>query len=304
MAKACEKCRRRAQPTILTNGSRHYTRLGSIDHGPSPFRTRSLRSINVFAGRDVNYGMRGSGRLRALVLTLSISLSALCQSAPAPSAETATFEEVSIEPSSGGRRHGSARIGIVATNVTVRQLIRQAYELKDTQIQGPEWIDAERFNITAQPRTPATPSRLQFLLRQILAEHFHLKARQETEKLPVYWLVVADGGPQLRDTAEEHAFNAAHQDSSPFKPGYASIFKAGDLPDFAARLSRPIGRPVIDKTGIAGRFWFQLEWVPDKTPPGRVGPSLQAAIREQLGLSLEEKWESTKVLVIDSIERP
>jgi uncharacterized protein (TIGR03435 family) len=83
------------------------------------------------------------------------------------------------------------------------------------------------------------------------------------------------------------------------------LFTNKDLPEFAERLSRVIGRSVIDKTGIKGRFWFQLEWVPDKEhPPGSAEPSLLAAVQEQLGLKLVEDKVPTEVLVIDAVEKP
>jgi uncharacterized protein (TIGR03435 family) len=82
------------------------------------------------------------------------------------------------------------------------------------------------------------------------------------------------------------------------------MFTNKDLPCFAERLSRVIGRPVIDKTGIKGRFWFQLEWIPAKEQPGIAGPSLLAAVQEQLRLKLVEGRAPTEVLVIDAVEKP
>jgi uncharacterized protein (TIGR03435 family) len=195
------------------------------------------------------------------------------------------------------------QIGVVANNVTVKQLIRYAFELQDPQILGPGWIDTERYNVTAQPKNPATTAQLRLLLQRLLEEYFRLKAHREIKQLPAYWLVVAEGGPKLRNVKEEQAFNAAARAKSPFTPGVDAVFKAGDLPGFAERLSRMVGRPVIDKTGIKGRFWFQLEWVPDKNQPGRADPLL-SALQKQLGLKLEEKSTPTEVLVIDVVEQP
>ena len=195
------------------------------------------------------------------------------------------------------------QIGVVANNVTVKQLIRYAYELQDPQIMGPGWINTERYDITAQPKNPASTAQLRLMVQRLLEEHFKLKAHREMKELPVYWLVVAEGGPKLRDVEEEHAFNAAARAKSPFKPGLDAILKAGDLPEFAERLSRMIGRPVLDKTRIKGRFWFQLEWVPDKNQPGRAD-SLLTAMQEQLGLKVEEKRAPAEVLVIDAVEQP
>jgi uncharacterized protein (TIGR03435 family) len=82
------------------------------------------------------------------------------------------------------------------------------------------------------------------------------------------------------------------------------MFTNKDLPEFAERLSRGIGRPVIDKTGIKGRYWFQLEWAADHDERGAASPSLLAAIQEQLGLNLQERTAPIEVLVVDHVERP
>ena len=194
------------------------------------------------------------------------------------------------------------QFGIVANNVTIKQLVRYAYELQGPQIFGPAWIGTERYNVTAQPKGAASTAQLRLLLQKLLEERFKLSAHREIKELPVYWLTVADDGPKLRDPSEEQAFNTAARQNPPFKPGFDAIFKPGDVPAFAERLSRMIGRPVMDKTGIEGRFCFQLEWAPEQ--PGSVGPALLAALEEQLGLKLEEQQAPTEVLVIDAVQRP
>lgn len=84
-----------------------------------------------------------------------------------------------------------------------------------------------------------------------------------------------------------------------------AIFKPGDLPALAETLGRPLDRPIVDKTGIKGEYWFQLEWAPDPGPDAvNVGPSLLQALRGQLGLDLEPQSALQDVLVIDQAERP
>jgi uncharacterized protein (TIGR03435 family) len=107
------------------------------------------------------------------------------------------------------------------------------------------------------------------MLQMLLEDRFKLKTHRETKEIPAYWLVVAKGGPKLRDVKEEEAFNAAHAGKSPFRPGFMAIFSNKSLPEFAQRLA--LDRPVIDKTGIEGRFWFQLEWADE---PGQARPGL------------------------------
>jgi uncharacterized protein (TIGR03435 family) len=140
------------------------------------------------------------------------------------------------------------------------------------------------------------------MLRTLLEERFKLQSHRETKDLPVYWMAVAEGGPKLRDPKEEEAFNAAHAGKSPFKPGFDAIFSNKDLPEFAVRLSGGVGRTVVDKTGIKGRYWFQLEWEAGGQP-GTASPALLTAMQEQLGLRLEARIAPTDVLVIDHVEK-
>jgi len=192
------------------------------------------------------------------------------------------------------------RDGLTGTNVTLKQLIRFAYRLHDSQVSGPNWIGTERFDITVGG------SGLGPTLQAVLSDRFKLKFHRESKEMPVYFLVVAKGGPHLRDRKDgEDAFNSLVKDgTSPFKPGLASLFKGCDFPAFAERLGRPLDRPVVDKTGIKGEYWFQLEWAPDPGPDRvNVGPSLLTALGDQLGLDLEPQRGPQDVLVIDQVSR-
>jgi uncharacterized protein (TIGR03435 family) len=191
--------------------------------------------------------------------------------------------------------------------VTLRQLLEFAYRLNASQLQGPSWIDTEGFDITVKAEDTATGAKLATRLQAILTDRFRLKLHYETKDMPVYFLVVANGGPKLRDAKEgEDAFNdLVKSGTSPFKPNFAAIFKGCDLPAFAERLGRPLDHPVVDKTGIQGKYWFQLEW-PNGSGPSSLKPSpgLIAALGDQLGLALENQTAPQDVLVIDRAEKP
>jgi uncharacterized protein (TIGR03435 family) len=144
-------------------------------------------------------------------------------------------------------------------------------------------------------------------LQAVLTDRFQLKIHHETKEMPVYFLVVANGGPKLRDAKEgEEAFNdLVKSGTSPFKPYFAAIFKGCDLTAFAERLGRPLDHPVVDKTGIQGKYWFQLEWpIEPGSNSSNPSQSLLAALREQLGLTLENQTAPQDVLVIDRVEKP
>ena len=194
--------------------------------------------------------------------------------------------------------------GVSGDNVTLKQLIRRAYDLQDVQIQGPVWIDTEAYSIEAKSASRLTPEQGRSALQKLLVDQFKLKSHREKKDLSGYRLVVAETGAKLCDPREEEAFFTALGGKLPFKEGMNGIFTTKDLPGFAERLSRGIGRLVVDATGISGRYWFQLEWVPDKGQPGGDGPSLRAAIQEQLGLKLVEDNVPAEVMVVDFADRP
>jgi bla regulator protein blaR1 len=229
----------------------------------------------------------------------------------------------------------------VATNATLRMLIQNAYQLQSFQLAGaPGWIDAERFDIVAKADGPVTtpvpggpPSSMQLMLRALLADRFKLTAHEETRELPIYALVLArkDGrlGPQLRQSNVDCAAIMAAIAKGAAPPAPAPDGRqpchmrsgtgrlAGDgfpLSHVATVMSNLLERTVVDRTGLTGPFDVELAFTPDQLPPAMMaegapaidahGPSIFAAVQEQLGLKLESEKGPVTVLVIDRVERP
>jgi bla regulator protein BlaR1 len=263
-----------------------------------------------------------------------------------------TFEVASIKinTSGDGRVAFQNQPGrFVATNVTLRLLIRNAYQLQDFQISGgPSWIGSDHFDVVAKiengeardplsagRQDPTRPTRLQLMIRALLAERFQLAVHTETKELPVYALVLArtDGrlGPELRrsDTDCAAPFGAARgRGGAPPPPqssggnlqcgirvGPGSMSVGGvSLSQLANSLSMFTGRVVLDRTGLTGAFDANLTWTPDQMPqrpPGAPdlpidpnGPSLFTAVQEQLGLKLDSQKGPVEILVIDRAEHP
>ena len=236
-----------------------------------------------------------------------VSQAAFGQSQPAPMA----FEVVSIKPSqSAGPRSGvRAQAGnLTGKNVTLKQLMAYANDIPGYLLLGPDWIETDGYDVAAMAKNSPSATELRLMLRTLLEDRFKLKTHRETKEIPAYWLVIADGGPKLRDPKEEESFNSALGGKSPFRPGFAAVFSNKSLPEFAERLGRPMDRPLVDKTDIQGRYWFQLEWADEPDQAGRqyllVGTNLLTALREQVGLTLEEGKAKVVILMIDSAEKP
>ena len=230
------------------------------------------------------------------------------------------FEVATIKPSDPnrpGRRLFSIRGAEVAVvDTTVSDLIVFAYGVHAEQISGaPAWVESDKFDITGKPEGEGQPNPKQFktMLQKLLADRFQLTFHSNKKQLTVYALTVKNNGPKL--TLSEAA-----------SPIPNLIFRAGNWPvrnatmeEFAGLLQAHLDRPVVDETGLKGRFDFQLQWTPDETPfassggPGKPPkppertdslPDLFTAIQQQLGLKLESTKAQVDVLVIDRVEKP
>jgi bla regulator protein blaR1 len=207
-------------------------------------------------------------------------------------------------------------------------------------IGGPDWLDRDRFDIVAKADGDVVPGPngpLPLMIQSLLADRFKLAVHNETREMPIYALVMArsDGkrGPQLNPSAVDCAAMRGRGGPPPTPaPGErlpcAMRISPGNLTgggmamaQLASALGRmpAVNRIVEDRTGLTGGFDFDLTWTPDQAqlppggpPPGAPplapidpnGPSLFAAVQEQLGLKLESTRGPVPVIVIDRAEPP
>lgn len=255
------------------------------------------------------------------------------------------FEVASVKPSPPPEpnRFGfpvAATIRIVpggrftATQATLRDLIRRAYDVQDNRVTGgPAWIGSDRFDVaaTAEAGSPDTAERMQRMLQSMLIERFKLRVHTETRQLPLYYLVPARGdgklGPRLRKSAFDCAALRARRGPGGAPPADGSepqcqvSFKVGDgsmtiafQGESASELARFViperDRPVIDKTNLPGTFDGELTFAPEPLPGfprlrgSENGVSVYTALQEQLGLRLEPDHGPVEIIVIDGAERP
>jgi uncharacterized protein (TIGR03435 family) len=209
------------------------------------------------------------------------------------------FEVASIKPSlpgaNGSTLYDATPERFAASNITSRELIAQAYDVRSFQISGgPAWLASGRYDIIAKPEGEPTAPRIKAMLRELLKERFHLKLHTETRDTPVYHLVPAKNGSKLKPTAGE----------GPSMRGGRGRFAAQKITCamLATLLSERLERPILDRTGITGEFDIALEWTPDESP--EAGASIFTAIQEQLGLKLEAGRGPVEIIVIDRIDKP
>jgi len=192
---------------------------------------------------------------------------------------------------------------MTGNNVTLKRCIMGSYGVGQNEIQGgPDWIDTDRFEITAKAAGPAGDPEMMAMLRSLLADRFKLAVHREPRTIPVYALTTAKSPAKLVKT--EAGIEASTSS------GRGRLEARGiTMSKLAQVLGRVTDRPIVDRTGIEGGFDIHLEWTPDdpravaakQTDPG---PSLFAAVAQQLGLRLEPQKAAVDILVIDHAEKP
>ncbi len=207
-----------------------------------------------------------------------------------------------------------------ATNLTLQQLVAIAYNVPTTRVLGgPSWAATDRYDIAAKAHADATSRDTGPLLQSLLRERFNLSVVHEKRPVPVFAPVIPGTerrlGAQLRpstancdDPEVRRRTNVAPSSSeSELRP--CALAVASDrftgsgvlMSTFADVLARPAGRPVIDKTGLEGRFDIQLPWA--ATPEAQEA-SVFAAVQEQLGLKLQDDKAPLDVVVVQQLARP
>jgi uncharacterized protein (TIGR03435 family) len=238
----------------------------------------------------------------ALGALVSVSLVAQATRVAAP----LDFEVASIRPHArGDSRSSSTELSpggrFTAINVTVRKMIRNAFDVEDFQISGaPGWIDSASYDIQATTGgVKTTTDDISPLLLSLLQERFHLRFQRIRTKLTEWALEVAKKGPKLKpntDGGETFANTNSRAGIVTLKANKIS------MADFAWSLRRQLGRPVIDKTGLAGEFDLDLTWSSEQAAE-RDEPSVFTALR-QLGLRLVAMKGWVDIILIDEVEKP
>lgn len=222
-----------------------------------------------------------------------------------------SFEVATIRPADPNKTNGNFIVGghrLVIEGQTVNDLISFAYAVHRKQIvDGPPWLETERFDIDGQADQPGVANlhQVQEMLQELLKDRFNLKLHREKRDLPIYAITLAKGGPKLAPSAA-NAYGLPTQSGHGHGGQQQRKFTNNSMSDFALGMQAYMDRPVINETGLSGRYDFTLRWTPDNVPTNEPGapPGIFTAIQEQLGLKLEATKGPANVLVIDHIEKP
>jgi uncharacterized protein (TIGR03435 family) len=197
---------------------------------------------------------------------------------------------------------------------------------------GPDWVRSDGFTVNAlADGNPAYAMMQGPMLQKILEDRFGLKTRHEVRQVPVFHLTVASRGAKLQPFKKGSCvtLNPVSEELGPPRipegQRYCENFVTPKLPNFEMQAEGAtieeftnlflsgtpfVGRRVIDKTGIVGRFNIRVEFAPLRPDgdsvlsPDTAGASIFTALQEQLGLKLEPARGPAEVLVIEGVERP
>src|SRR5262245_3056160 len=210
-----------------------------------------------------------------------------------------------------------------AQNAQLRALVRAAYPAFASPgriVGGPDWVRTELFEVNAKAAGNPPRAAMTEMLKQLLTERFKLKVHVERRDVDAYALVLVRSDRRLGPGMRKATINCEApppQEPKPRECTWFSIVRNGavrfgglDRPisRVVAHLQANVGRTVVDRTGLTGRFDIELKHAERDAPSASDDPNapdpIMTAIREQLGLKLESRKERMDVIVIDHVEMP
>jgi len=183
---------------------------------------------------------------------------------------------------------------------------------------GPEWIKSDRFAIQAlMPEGSPEYSSAQFLngdapklelmIKNLLADRFHMSIHRETKEVTGYALVIGKDGPKISGGADLGSLGVGTRLQRKPDGTVAQQFSArkASMTYVALALGTITRKPIVDRTGLTGDFTFDFEFAPSDSGLGESSAaSVFTAVQEKLGLRLESARVPVEVIVIDHAEKP
>jgi uncharacterized protein (TIGR03435 family) len=234
---------------------------------------------------------------------------------PMPPDAQPAFDVATIKPTAPDAQKHFISMGRGGSNLfsssgqSVKQLIAFSYAVHPNQVVGgPAWADNDRYDVTGKPDAPGLPSIAQFqgMVRKLLTNRFGLTFHREKKEVAVYAITIANGGAKI-PKSDNSSMYPVFVNGGP--PG-ALVVRNMSMTSFAEYVqARYLDKPVVDQTGLDGRYDFQLHWQPAltaDTPQSDADtlPDIFAAFRQQLGLKLQATRAPADTLVIDKVEKP
>ena len=230
-------------------------------------------------------------------------------------AQPPAFETASVKPLEGNFRR-SIQVGpasVTARN-SLRGLIAWAWHIPRLQFSGPDWLDDVSLEVNARAAAPADTDQLRLMLRTLLCERLGVKVHEEKREMSVYLLVLAKNGPRLHDATDKDRTKLVETTTTgePVFAGGRGMMTAErvTMADLANQISEPLGKPVLDRTGLKARYDVILDptaysEVSDDGNSRRIDPMsmILTAIPQQLGVKVEGGREAVPFWVVDAANK-
>src|SRR5262249_23638759 len=165
-------------------------------------------------------------------------------------------------------------------------VILRAYDVKAFQLSAPDWLSSQKYDIVAKVPLGTSKEQCNRMLQALLAERFHLTLHHETKELQGFELALGRRGSKLKPSTDSDAPELPSPSAPPKTDasGYPQLdgpgllmmeglrgtavvvfltAKAQPLSSLVELVSREFRMPILDKTGLAGKFDFRLEFVPE-----------------------------------------
>lgn len=290
-------------------------------------------------------------------MTRTIVGSSLIVFASCAFAQTAplSFEAASLKPTQSEEKDGRVMRRLAGgpgssdpgrftySNVTLKLMLEMAYNLKEFQVTGPDWIDNIGFDLIATMPPGTTTEQAAQMMQTLLAERFKLEFHRETRQMPMFALVVGKGGSKMKevdaptaplpDTPPDGRASLQARTTGPgirvmLSPNGMRLAGYITMAQLADQLTRRVARPVLDQTELTKTYDVDITWMPDDRDgasmkmaamagaggPGGPGgdgphggadpaPTLAQALEEKLGLKLEARKSSAEMFIIDRAEK-
>ena len=249
----------------------------------------------------------------SIAVTLVLATAQSLAQAPAPTTRMAedahpSFAVAAIRPHDPDSREDGMGLhadGANMRNQTLARLIMFTYSIHPRQIvDAPAWVDDLHYDIDGRFDTPGSANlkQTQEMLQKLLADRFQLKFHMEKRELPAYAIRVAKGGPKLKPaTPEDHLDQTGWGNAT----DRTVVFTDAAMPNLILGMQFFLDRPLVDQTGLEGRYDFTIHYAEDEANAApNAPPGIFIAVQEQLGLKFEPTKALVDVFLIDRAEQP
>jgi uncharacterized protein (TIGR03435 family) len=198
-----------------------------------------------------------------------------------------------------GRRIQTSPGSLITHGLTLRACIMWAYDMP-AQIIGPDWLNDSHLDIVAKSAAAAGDKQLYLMLRTLLSDRMGIKAHVEKREMSVYALAIAKGGPKFSESSTDGPM-VIGQDKG------VLLIRRVSMAELAAEVGKGLDRPVVDATGLKGRYDIRLDMssvaAANQADRMDAASAMITALQEQMGLKLDGRKDSVDVLVIDHAEK-